>query len=105
MPSGAVEWPAAREEVVRAMWFFAAAVGILGLCQWAAAQSPPPRPYDGIQAGLDAFRLAEEQRQAALSAQLATNDRMRAWSGLPTSGLHRALAITCSIVVAGSAGR
>ena len=71
---------------MRALWFIAAAVGILGPCQWAAAQSPPPRPYDGIQAGLDAFRLAEEQRLAALAAQLATNDRMRAWSGLPTSG-------------------
>lgn len=24
-----------------------------------------PRPYDGIQAGYDAWRLAEEQRQAS----------------------------------------
>lgn len=47
------------------------------------AQVPVARPYDGIQAGLDAFRLAEEQRQAALAAQLAKNDQMRAWSGLP----------------------
>ncbi|MCI0361298.1 MAG: hypothetical protein L0211_22680, partial [Planctomycetaceae bacterium] len=52
----------------------------------AAAQPPAGRPYDGIQAGLDAFRLAEEQRQAALNVQLATNARVRAWSGLPTYG-------------------
>jgi hypothetical protein len=49
----------------------------------AFAQVPAVRPYDGIQAGLDAFRLAEEQRQAALAVQVATNDQMRAWSALP----------------------
>ena len=43
------------------------------------------RPYNGIQAGLDAYRLAEEQRQAAVANQLAANDAMRAWSGLPPS--------------------
>lgn len=43
------------------------------------------RPYDGIQAGIDAYRLAEEQRQAAVANQLAANDTMRAWSGLPPS--------------------
>src|SRR5262245_43978966 len=43
------------------------------------------RPYDGIQAGLDAFRLAEEQRQATASYQLNLNDNLRFWSGLPTS--------------------
>jgi hypothetical protein len=49
----------------------------------ALAQAPAERTYDGIQAGLDAFRLAEEQRQAALANQLAVNEQMRAWSGLP----------------------
>ena len=48
----------------------------------ALAQS---RPYDGIQAGLDAFRLAEEQRQTTASYQLSLNDHLRFWSGLPTS--------------------
>jgi hypothetical protein len=54
------------------------------------AQSPaPPRPYDGIQAGLDAFRLAEEQRQIAAGRQLELNDALKFRAGLPTS---RALA-------------
>lgn len=37
----------------------------------------PSRPYDGIQAGLDAFRLAEEQRQAAIQTQLGWNQLYR----------------------------
>jgi len=53
----------------------------------AAAQdaAPPTRPYDGIQAGLDAFRLAEEKRQGAASQQLFLNDQLKYWSGIPTS--------------------
>lgn len=43
------------------------------------------RPYDGIQAGLDAFRLAEERRQQAFAGQIAANDQVRAWAGLPTT--------------------
>jgi hypothetical protein len=42
-------------------------------------------PYDGIQAGLDAYRLAEERRRGAIADQLYFNDEMRAWAGLPTS--------------------
>jgi len=55
------------------------------------AVSPPAvvnRPYDGIQAGLDAFRLGEEQRQANVSQQLYLNDQMRFWNGYPTSGAN-----------------
>jgi hypothetical protein len=56
-------------------------------CTSAAAQQPvSERPYDGIQAGVDAFRLAEEKRQAALADQLSLNDQMRFWNGYPTSG-------------------
>jgi hypothetical protein len=52
----------------------------------ASAQVPPiVRPYDGIQAGLDAFRLAEEQRQAAVAVQLNQNEAQRAWAGLPSA--------------------
>ena len=36
------------------------------------------RPYDGIQAGYDAFQLAEEKRQINVGQQLYLNDRMRA---------------------------
>jgi hypothetical protein len=37
------------------------------------------RPYDGIQAGLDAFRLAEEQRQANVAQHLGLNEQLRYW--------------------------
>ena len=63
---------------------------VLSLSCWgiASAQQPAPtsRPYDGIQAGLDAFRLAEEKRQGAVSQQLFLNDQMRFWNCYPTSG-------------------
>ena len=72
---------------MRSASFVCIALGALCICTSARAQSPAPRPYDGIQAGLDAFRLAEEQRQAAVAAQLATNAQVRAGSGLAmTSG-------------------
>jgi hypothetical protein len=59
----------------------------VGCSAVASAQQPATegRPYDGIQAGLDAFRLAEEKRQAAVSQQLSLNDQMRFWNGYPTS--------------------
>ncbi len=38
---------------------------------------PADRPYDGIQAALDAFRLAEEKRQAAVATQLGWNQFYR----------------------------
>jgi hypothetical protein len=56
-----------------------------GVVATAWAQSPAARPYDGIQAGLDAFRLAEEKRQAAVAEQLYLNDAMRFYAGYPTS--------------------
>jgi hypothetical protein len=50
----------------------------------AVAQQPArERPYEGIQAGVDAFRLAEEKRQASVAVQLSLNDQMRLWNGLP----------------------
>jgi hypothetical protein len=60
--------------------------GTVGVAAAALAQQQAaPRPYDGIQAGLDAFRLAEEQRQLAVSQQIGLNDQMRFWNGYPTS--------------------
>lgn len=38
------------------------------------------RPYDGIQAGYDAFQLAEEKRQITAGQQLDLNQRMRTWN-------------------------
>jgi hypothetical protein len=45
----------------------------------------PARPYDGIQAGYDAFQLAEERRRANIAYQLYLNDQIKYWSGIPTS--------------------
>lgn len=52
------------------------------------------KPYDGAQASLDAFRRGEEQRQANLDQQLYTNDQMKIWAGLPTSGLGGSRGVT-----------
>ena len=68
---------------MRAVIWWVMALSVIGGGAVVRGQGPGSRPYDGIQAGLDAFRLAEEQRQAAVATQLATNDLMRAWSGLP----------------------
>ena len=43
------------------------------------------RPYDGIQAGYDAFQLGEERRRADIAHQLYLNDQLKYWSGIPTS--------------------
>jgi hypothetical protein len=45
----------------------------------------PPRPYDGIQAGYDAFQLGEERRRANIAYQLYLNDQLKYLSGIPTS--------------------
>lgn len=53
----------------------------------ALAQNPliGVKPYDGIQAGIDAYRLAEENRRAGVDQQIFANDQMRFWNGYPTS--------------------
>ena len=43
----------------------------------AVAQSP--RPYDGIQAGLDVYRLAEEQRQIVADGQIRLSTDLKYW--------------------------
>lgn len=43
------------------------------------------RQVTGISAGLDAYRLAEEQRQAKVRQQVQVNDAVRFWGGVPTS--------------------
>jgi hypothetical protein len=48
-----------------------------------AQQQTIQRPYDGIQAGLDAYRLAEEQRQAGVAQQTNLMDQARFWNGYP----------------------
>jgi hypothetical protein len=68
---------------------------LTGTClQTAWCQTPPSpgdsvaaaRPYDGIQAGLDAFRIAEEKRQAAIATQLGWNQFYRGQSIAPPGG-------------------
>jgi hypothetical protein len=43
-----------------------------------AASQQTARPYDGIQAGYDAYQLGEEKRQRNVGQQIYLNDRMRA---------------------------
>jgi hypothetical protein len=43
-----------------------------------ALSQQPVRPYDGIQAGYDAYQLGEEKRQRNVGQQIYLNDRMRA---------------------------
>ena len=43
-----------------------------------AASQQTTRPYDGIQAGYDAYQLGEEKRQRNVGQQIYLNDRMRA---------------------------
>lgn len=66
--------------MVRISWLTSAAfVATLCISQGALCQQSN-RPYDGIQAGYDAYQLAEEQRQINVGQQLYLNDRMRAWT-------------------------
>jgi hypothetical protein len=60
-------------------------VGFTSALVLGAQQAFAQRPYDGIQAGLDAYRLAEEQRRANVAGQLRLSDELKFWSGLPTS--------------------
>jgi hypothetical protein len=50
-----------------------------------AQEAFSPRPYDGIQAGYDAYQLGEERRRANIGYQLYLNDQLKYWSGIPTS--------------------
>jgi hypothetical protein len=64
----------------------AAVVIVIGLAATLPAQEvASPRPYDGIQAGYDAFQLGEERRRANIAHQLYLNDQLKYWSGIPTS--------------------
>ncbi len=78
----------ARNLVVSVAILLGSAAAPVAVAQQQATSQPAivNRPYDGIQAGLDAFRLGEEQRQANVGSQLFLNDQMRFWNGYPTSG-------------------
>lgn len=52
-------------------------LAVVFTCRLAVSQQPP-RPYDGIQAGFDAYQLGEEKRQADVGQQLYLNDLSRA---------------------------
>jgi len=67
---------------------------VLALSTTSQAQQfllPSPRPYDGIQAGLDAFRLAEERRQSNVASQVGLNEQLRywpAWTGFGGAAIY-----------------
>jgi hypothetical protein len=64
----------------------AVVVGTWGLAgDLFAQQFESARPYDGIQAGYDAYQLGEERRRANIEYQLYLNDQLKYWSGIPTS--------------------
>ncbi|MEX2133855.1 MAG: hypothetical protein WEB67_06890, partial [Acidimicrobiia bacterium] len=72
--------PAAKEARMTVRGLLCLAGWLLAV-PWLRAQSP----YDGIQAGLDAYNMAEGRRRAEVDAQLFANDQARAWAGLPTT--------------------
>lgn len=63
----------ARTSCLQAATFLA----IIFASRWAVCQQST-RPYDGIQAGVDAYQLGEEKRQANVGQQLYLNDLSRA---------------------------
>ena len=70
--------------VTRLVWGTAFLSGVLA-ATLTLAQQVPSRPYDGIQAGLDAYRLGEEKRRGGVNQQIFLNDQLRFWNGYPTS--------------------
>ena len=62
----------------RTFWLQTAALAALALVPRFAASQQTTRPYDGIQAGYDAYHLGEEKRQRNVGQQIYLNDRMRA---------------------------
>src|SRR3954447_13662342 len=73
--------------IIRLLAIASCLIALLAAGEIACGQNPlaPVAPYDGIQAGLDAYRLGEERRQGAVNQQLFTNDQLRFWNGYPTS--------------------
>lgn len=64
--------------MARVSWLTATfIVGAMLLSRVALSQQTV-RPYDGIQAGYDAYQLGEEKRQRNVGQQIYLNDRMRA---------------------------
>ncbi|MGI8982569.1 MAG: hypothetical protein ACR2FY_25335 [Pirellulaceae bacterium] len=64
----------------RISWLTSAALVAVLLLSRRALCEQPVHPYDGIQAGYDAYQLGEEQRQQNIGQQVYLNDRMRAWT-------------------------
>ena len=71
--------------IAMARQFIFVSLVLLSIPSLLVGQEVAPRRYDGIQAGLDAFSLAEERRQANLQNQIQANDAARAAAGLPTT--------------------
>lgn len=61
----------------RSFWAFTTALAVSLLARSGVSQQTA-RPYDGIQAGYDAYQLGEEKRQRNVGQQIYLNDRMRA---------------------------
>lgn len=66
--------------MARVSWLTATALVAAMLLSRVAFGQQTARPYDGIQAGYDAYQLGEEKRQRNIGQQIYLNDRMRAWT-------------------------
>jgi hypothetical protein len=64
--------------MARISWFTSAAIVAALFLSRIALSQQNARPYDGIQAGYDAYQLGEERRQWNVGQQIYLNDRMRA---------------------------
>ena len=64
--------------MTRISWLTTAAVMAALLLSRVALGQQALRPYDGIQAGYDAYQLGEERRQTNIGQQIYLSDRMRA---------------------------
>lgn len=64
--------------MARICWLASIALMAAPILSREAAAQQAPRPYDGIQAGYDAYQLGEEKRQRNFGQQIYLNDRMRA---------------------------
>jgi hypothetical protein len=50
-----------------------------------AQEFAPQRPYDGIQASEDAYHYHEAQRRANIDRQIATNEQLQWYRGVPNA--------------------
>ena len=66
--------------MARISWLTSAVLVAVWMFTRLAMGQHSARPYDGVQAGYDAYQLGEERRQRDVGQQIYLHDRMRAWT-------------------------